>query len=65
MIYKLTSLAIGTALIVLAFIWGQDLDACPGLLLVGGLMILLGSTKQEIINRERKYENRNQLSGKN
>ena len=50
-LFKLTSLAIGTILIALAFIWGQDLDACPGLLLAGGLMILLGNTKQ-VVNEE-------------
>ena len=53
-LFKRISLAIGIILIALAFIWGQDLDACPDLLLAGGLMILLGSTKQEIINEEDK-----------
>ena len=51
-LFKFISLAIGIILIALSITWGQDLDACPGLLLAGGLMILLGSTKQEIVNEE-------------
>ncbi len=59
-LYKFISLVIGIILITLAIIWGQDLDACPGLLLTGGLMILLGSTKQVVNEEIPGWKNENQ-----